>query len=415
MTRNLHSVLLICLLSLCASSGSAGDDSWPGFRGFGDSHTADTNLPLTWSDDSNLVWSKELTGYGQSSPAVWNDLAFVTSVKGDEKELLVITCLKVKSGDVVWQKEFPAAKKEKVTDYISRAAPTPAVDQQRIYAFFESGDVIALTHSGETAWSRSLTKDYGPFQGNHGLGSSPAQTEDAVIILVDHSGPSYLLALNKATGENLWKQDRASRVSWSSPVISEGPEGQEILISSNGAVECFAAKSGKPKWEVTGLKGNTVASPSVTHDAVLVGSSQTGENVLIRRGGAGNVTATHVLWRADGVTSSFGSPVIHNGRAYFVSKANALAAVDLAKGEKLWTERLPDSTWASPVVSGDRIYFFCKDGTTVVIRATAQFEKLAENKLKTDGRIYGVAVAEHGFLIRSGNRVSFVREQQSQE
>lgn len=404
-----HFVVLIitCLHGLAAV---AEDSSWPGFRGLGDSHTSSVNLPLTWSNDKNIAWKKDLPGYGQSSPVVWNGLTFVTATLGDEKETLLVICLKVETGDVVWQKEFLTSTREKVTDYISRSAPTPLVDSQRVYAFFESGDVIALTHAGEMVWTRSLTKEYGPFKGNHGVGSSPAQTDDAIVLLADHAGPSYLIALDKLTGKNAWKKDRKSRTSWSTPIVTSGPDGPEILISSNGAAECFAARTGELIWEVTDLKGNTVASPTITPEAVLIGSSQPSDNLLIRRGGKGNVTATHVVWRADAVSSSFGSPLVHEGRAYFVSKANVLGAVNMANGEKLWTERLPDSTWVSPLASGDRIYFFCKDGTTIVIRSTAAFEKLAENKLTTEGRIYGVAVAQGGFLIRGGNRLTFVRE-----
>ncbi len=403
---------ILTVISGLSVSASVADDSWPGFRGFGDSHVANVNLPLTWGDEKNVVWKKDLPGYGQSSPVVWNDLAFVTATQGDEKETLLVVCLKVESGEVVWQKEFPTSKTEKVTDYISRAAPTPVVDSQRVYAFFESGDILALTHAGETVWARSLTKEYGPFKGNHGVGSSPAQSDEALIVLVDHAGPSYLLSIEKATGKNVWKKDRKSRTSWSTPIVASGADGPEILISSNGSAECFAARTGELIWEVTDLKGNTVASPSITAEAVLIGSSQASDNLLIRRGGKGNVTATHVAWRADGASSSFGSPLIHEGRAYFVSKANVLTAVNMVNGEKLWTERLPDSTWASPLASGDRIYFFCKDGTTVVIRSTAAFEKLAENKLTTEGRVYAYAVTHGGLLIRNGNRLTFVRESQ---
>lgn len=410
MFRCVTSVWIVVVCALFSAVVVAGDNAWPGFRGIGDSHAASEKLPLTWSDDQNIAWKKDLAGYGQSSPVVWNDLAFVTSVQGSEKETLNVVCLKVETGEIVWQKDFPTSRAEKVTDYISRAAPTPLVDAHRVYAFFESGDILALTHAGETVWKRSLTREYGPFQGNHGVGSSPAQTDENVLVLVDHSGPSYLESIDKQTGKTVWKKERKSRVSWSSPIVCVGTDGPEVMVSSNGWVECFSARTGELNWEVTDLKGNTVASPTVTADSVLIGSSQPGDNLLIRRGGKGNVTATHIAWRAAGVSSSFGSPLIHDGRAYFVSKANALVAVDLAKGEKLWSERLPDATWASPVAAGDRIYFFCKDGSTIVIRSTGTFEKLAENKLSIDGRVYGVAVAHGGFLIRTGNRLTYVKE-----
>jgi outer membrane protein assembly factor BamB len=415
MCRRVQGFCLLAWCCICAGIVAADEPSWTGFRGQGDSHSTATNLPLTWSDTQNVAWKKELPGFGQSSPVVWKDFIFVTSVSGENKEKLQVTCFKVDSGDIAWQNEFPTSKPAKVSDYISRGAPTPVVDADRVYAFFESGDVVALNHAGETVWTRSLIKDYGEFQGNHGLGSSLAQTNAAVIVLVDHSGPSYLLSLDKATGQNIWKKERTSRVSWSSPIVAAGPQGQEILISSNGFVECLSAQTGDLLWEVTKVKGNTVASPSVTPQGIVVGSSQVGDNLLIRRGGQGDVSATHVAWRAEGVSSSFGSPVVNGGRAFFVSKQSVLFAVDMEKGTKLWTQRLPDSTWASPIAVGDRVYFFCNNGTTIVIRTADKFEQLAENKLTVDDKIYGVAVTHNGFVIRNGSRLTLIQEKLPQK
>src|SRR5262249_37572556 len=121
-------------------------------------------------------------------------------------------------------------------------------------------------------WSRSLVKDYGEFKGNHGLGSSPAQTDDALILLVDHSGPSYLLAVAKKTGQNLWKTERKSRGSWASPVVAERAGKPEIIVSSNGSVAGYDVASGNLLWELDGLSGNTIPSASVSANLVLVGA-----------------------------------------------------------------------------------------------------------------------------------------------
>lgn len=404
----------LILTAAAALSGSrsarAGEDHWPGFRGTGDSHARAQSLPLEWSDEKNVAWSRALTGYGQSSPVVAGGRAFVTSIKGDEKETLIVVAIAVESGEALWQKEFAASQTAKVTDTISKAAPTPVVDDKCVYAFFESGDLFALTHAGDLQWARSLTKEYGPFEGMHGLGSSPAQTAEAIVLLVDHSGPSYLMALDKTTGKNLWKVDRDPRVSWTSPVICAGTDGPEILISSNGVAQCFAAADGKLVWQIAGLKGNTLASPSPTTDSVLIGSGQPGDSLLVRRGGAGDVAATHVAWRGGEASCSFGSPLVRGERAYFVNKAGVAFAVNLESGKTLWSQRLPGSTWASPIAAGERVYFFCVDGTTIVARDSPTFEKLAENKLTIEGRIYGVAVANGGFLIRNGGRLMFVAD-----
>ena len=383
-------LLLALCLGCLAATAFAADSSWPGFRGRGDSIATEGSLPLKWDDTHNIAWKCSLPGYGQSSPVVWNGRAYVTSVVGDNKEKLGIVCVNVADGTIVWKKEYPSSQTAKATDYISRAAPTPLVDQDRLYVFFESGDFLALSHGGETIWSRCLTKDYGPYLGNHGIGSSPAQTADTVFVLTNHEGPSYLLALDKKTGKTLWKKDRPSKVSWSSPIVTVGPAGAELFVSANGVAQAFQATDGTLLWEVAGLKGNTTASPTLTAAGVLIGSSQAGQNLLIRRDAAAKVEASpktagpsdpdaRVVWRAEGVSSSFGSPLIYHDRAYFVSKSSVAYAVDLREGKTVWTHRLPDSTWASPVGHGDRVYFFGKGGVTVVARAGDNYESLAEN------------------------------------
>ena len=223
-----------------------GSTRWTGFRGNqGNSHTFATNLPLTWSETENVAWTTELPGYGQSSPVVWDGNIFVTASEGQMKETLVVLCIEMTTGKILWTKRFEASNKTERTDMISQAAPTPTVDAQHLHVFFESGDLFALSHQGEKQWHRSLAKEYGTPIGNHGIGSSIAQTDDAVILLIDHSGPSYLLSIRKTDGTNLWKLDREKRVSWTSPVISRAGNVTEILISSNGIIEAYNAENGE--------------------------------------------------------------------------------------------------------------------------------------------------------------------------
>src|SRR5690349_20795303 len=253
----------LLLATLCLSAAPA--DAWPAFRGSGDSISLARHVPLAWSEKSGVAWTAKLSGYGQSSPVIWHDRLFVTSAEGANKETALVACYDLKTGQRVWQKDFKSSEPAGVSDYISQAAPTPAVDGVRVYAFFEMGNLVALTHAGEIAWQRSLTDEYGKFLGNHGLGSSIALTDDAVIVLIDHDGPSYLLAVDKATGKNLWKVDRPQKVSWSSPIVS----GEEVIISSNGRCEAIDAKSGKQLWSVAGLDGNTVPSATVSEKLVV--------------------------------------------------------------------------------------------------------------------------------------------------
>ena len=383
---------------------------WTGFRGnHGNSHTSAINLPLTWSDTENIAWTIDLPGYGQSSPVVWDGKIFVTASEDPMKETLVVLCIKVGSGEVLWTKRFETSHKTERTDMISQAAPTPAVDAQYLYAFFESGDIFALNHQGEKEWHRSLTKEYGPFIGNHGIGSSIAQTDAAVILLIDHSAPSYLLSISKADGTNLWKRDREKRVSWTSPIISTSADATEILISSNGIVEAYNAENGERHWYVEGIQKNTVPSPTVTDEWVVVGSSQKGETLAIARGGTGDVTDTHIRWKAD-VASSFGSPLIHRDSVYVVNKAGALSCLNLETGSVFWTTRIGSSTWASPIVAGDMLYFFGKDGDTSVIQISSEQRTevsptVSINALAIESRVYRVAAINGAFLIRTGRKL----------
>tara|TARA_R110002096_G_scaffold200639_6_gene384665 strand:- start:1656 stop:2858 length:1203 start_codon:yes stop_codon:yes gene_type:complete len=389
---------LFCFSIALLALGNAQD--WTGFRGDGTSRfTKPTNLPVEWSDTRNLAWSQDLPGYGQSSPVIWGDQVFVTSADGKEKERLIIASFDLETGNPLWQGTFPASVKIGATDMVSRGAPTPVVDENCVYAFFESGDLIALNHEGERLWQRSLTSEYGEYEGGHGLGSSLAATNETLIVLADHQGASYLLSIDKKTGENVWKVDRESRISWTSPVVI----GDWIWITSNGIVETRKTSDGSQVWAVEGMEGNTVASASVSPDQqlVVIGCSAPGQSQAISRDGA-------ELWRAEKVTSSFGSPLVYDGCAYFVSRAGALRCNDLADGSLLWETRLSESCWASPVSAGGLLYFFCKDGTTFVLKPNREEpEILAQNKVSdlTGDRIYGVALTSSRFIARTGSKL----------
>jgi outer membrane protein assembly factor BamB len=402
--------LLAALMLLTA--GEAGD-CWPAFRGYGDSLSAAQSLPLHWSQDNGVAWSVDLPGYGQSSPVVWQDRVFVTSMEGENKETAVVLCFDLKSGRELWARRFPSSQRVTVSNYVSRSAPTPVVDGERVYAFFESGDLAAFSHDGHEVWKRSLTSEYGPLKGNHGVGSSPAVTDDSVVLLVSHEGPSYLLAVDKRTGKNRWKVDREAAVSWSSPIVHGGENGDELFISSSGVVEAIDAASGKVRWSINGLEGNLVPSATVGEDLVVVGSSAAGSNLAVRRGGSGDVSDSHVAWRLEEAACSFGSPLLYRGRAYFVNRSGVAQCVDVETGQALWQKRLPGSCWASPIAAGERIYFFSKTGETTVIAARDEFEVLAENNLPSEEPVVGVAAVSGRFVIRTPRKLVCIASEQS--
>ncbi len=403
-------MMLVVLTSVaiglaCTSPLVVEDLTWPGFRGEGTSVAAVKQLPLTWSVEKGVLWRKPVDGQGQSSPLIHGNRVFVTSAIGEQKEKAAITCVDLNTGKQVWQHTHPSAHPAKVTGYISFAAPTPIVDDRAVYAFFETGRFVAVDHEGNQLWNRDITQVYGTFKGNHGLGGSPVAGKDGIYLLVDHDGPSYLLKINKKTGETIWKQDRPKRVSWSSPVVVPTAEGERIVISSNGVCQELDGKTGKLIWEVTGIEGNTVPSATVHDQLVVVGSSTVGQNVAIRRGGTGDVSESHVAWTSSDATATFSSPLVYRGHVYMVSRTGVAFCVELESGKTLWKQRIKDSCWASPVGVLDRVYFFGTEGNTDVMAAGPEAKVLAENALPTDDIVYGVAIAEGRIVIRTGKEL----------
>jgi outer membrane protein assembly factor BamB len=436
-------VLFIALL------GAETDDNWPGFLGAGESAANATSVPLTWSPEKNIAWTAKLPGDGQSSPVVWNGTAYVTSLEGEMKERLYVTAISVKEGREKWRQAFDSHAPEKNSLYISRAAPTPVVDEQGVYAYFESGDVVAIDHAGQVRWTKSLADEYGKPKNKFGLAASPVQTKDAVIVLVDDEGPSYLVALAKADGRTLWKTDRTSRTSWSSPFLIPVGDSQQVVVSSAGSVDGYDPTTGKLLWSYSEVGGNTAATPiAYANGSFLVGASVGRENeqraenakksnLAMRIEQVDGQWTPKVLWRTEQATPSFGSPMVYRGYAYWVNRQGVVYCFDAATGEAKYTQRTKQSVWATPVGIGDRVYLFGKDGLTTVIAAGPEFKVLAENQLWDPAAVkpdpaqgakedseekrrsaamfsgpvqYGVAVTGGSLLIRTGNALYCVRE-----
>lgn len=417
--------------------------NWPDFLPNTRNSPVNADLPVQWAPGENISWSADLPGDGQSSPVVWSGLVVVTSVEGDMKDRNLVTCIDLESGKQVWQKSFDSSLKVKSSLYVSRAAPTPAADQSGVVVLFESGDLVALDWSGEVRWQRSLIESYGAIEAEFGLAASLAQHDDTVFVLIENNGPSYLVALDKSTGQTQWKVDRRSVISWSSPAVMTLVAVPQVVVSSVGSVDSYNAKSGKLLWTIDGLGGNTVATPSQVDDKRLIIGAAPGRgeadasgaaesNLMIEVSATNDEVDAKVLWKAGKAMASFSSPVAYQGVGYWVNRAGIVFAVDLEDGSELFAQRIDQAPWATAIGTKDRVYFFGKDGTTTVIRSGKSFEKLASNVLwapddfKSDtgagereqtperraaaamfsGPIqYGVAIANDSLLIRTGSRL----------
>ncbi len=385
--------------------GSVGQGAsrWPGFRGGADANVSRAaRLPLTWSDES-VTWRASTPGFGQSSPVIWDGIVFLTSIEGALKETLWVSAVSLDDGSQRWRRSFSASEPLEWNDYVSKGAPTPAVDADRLYAFFASGDLLALTHDGETVWHRNLSGDYGSVGGNHGVGNSVLLTERAVVVLLTRRTYSYLLAVAPDTGETLWKADREAGVAWSTPVLT--PDGEEIVVSASGRIEGFDPDTGRLLWSFTDLEGNHVPSPTITDDLVIVGGLRVAANLALHRPGTGAPDGGAVAWTASSA-SSFSSPFAYRDCVFWVNPAGAARCLAPDSGAVRWTHRLPASTWATPLGHGDLVYFFTTRGVTQVLRASAEAPQVvATNQLSVDAPVTGFAAVDDAIVIRAGGDV----------
>lgn len=434
------------VLSLMVFSGEPGG-RWPAFLGAGATRVEFNTVPVHWSPTENLAWKRPLAGYGQSSPVIWDGRVYVTTVEGVNKETLHVICLRLDDGEVLWDRSVDSTFPQESSVYISRAAPTPVVDEHGVYAYFESGDVLALSHEGQPRWSRSLSNDYGRPQNEFGLSGSPVQTADRILILVDDPGPSYVVALSKATGAVLWKTDRKSRKSWVSPALIPFDETVQLVVSSAGSVDGYDPATGKHLWEFGDVGGNTGTTPLAAGNGMFLVSASPGRDggdaeaarksnglMVVER--SGDRWQPRFVWSNPAPTPSWGSPIVNEGRAYWVNRVGAVYCLDAASGQVDYMERVKQGCWATPIGAGAHIYFFGKDGLTTVLNSGAKFQVLAENSLwsadspppnhvptpenESEERrrsaamfsrptVYAAAIVNGSILLRTGSQVFCVR------
>lgn len=380
------------IVALLAPRSHAQTAAWPAFLGAGASQTTAASLPLQWTTTDGVAWKTTLTGHGQSSPVAYGDRVFVTTVDGPMKDQFLLTCIDLKNGAILWKHATKNSAPVANSTFVSRAAPTPVVTPDQIIVFYESGDCVALSHQGKVLWQRDLGNEFGRFQAEFGLAASPCLAGDSVIVLIEHDGPSSLLALDRSSGDIRWRTERTSRRSWSSPArfVVDGIE--QIVVSSSGSIDGYDAKDGTRLWSYDDVAGNTGATPmDVGNGTLLVGASagrggepdaktkQSNGLYRIRRNADG--WQVERAWSSDKLSISWASPIQHQGYAYWVNRVGVVTCVAVDSGEIQYSERIAQSCWATPIAIDDRIYFFGKDGITTVLASGPEFRKLSENPL----------------------------------
>ncbi len=399
--------------ALCVSVVRA--EPWPGFRGAaGTGVSTETNLPVTWSETENLAWQADLPGRGASSPAVVGDRIYVTSQ--DEDEQLWVIAIDRKDGRILWEKNVGEGT---LVGYgppnlfrgrNNAATPTPSADEEHVWAFFGTGHLVCLDPSGEVVWSHNLAEEYAAYDIKFGMASSPRLWGDLLYVACMHKGPSYVVAFNKETGDEVWFADRTLPAvadgtdAYSSPVILESSDGDQLVVVGADHVNAYDTQTGEQIWISAGLKvkseyGRLNASPTICEGAIVCASR--GESTIaVRTGGKGDITESHRLWNYKNMADC-PTPTCHNGIVYAPRDDGTGRAFDALTGKRYWQKRLKGKVYrASPVVADGKVYILSKEGICTVIEEGRTFKLLAENKLP--GEFFATPAISDGFIYLRG-------------
>ncbi len=417
------------------SFAAAGD--WLHWRGpTGNGTAPDAKPPIEWGESKNLRWKVEIPGNGSASPIIVGNRVFIATAVEDENargarrsdprrptetraagqeeperrrdrrrgrggrrggrgrggpptvtQSFTLLCLDRKSGDTLWTKV--AAKTVPHEGHHGDhgfASASPCSDGERVYTHFGSRGLFCYDLAGKLIWEKA---DFGKMETRNGFGegSSPTVYKDVVIVPWDHQGPSYLVVLDKKTGDVRWRVDRDEPTCWATPLVVEHNGKEQIIVSGENHARGYDLKSGDELWRCSGQTGRPVASPVAGHGLAFVGSGFRGSFLgAFRLGARGDLKGTDgVAWQLKSSTPDIPSPLLSGTRLYFhAARKNIISCYDAPSGEPHYgptrVEGLGD-TYASPIAANGYVYLTDRSGTTVVIKDADKLEIVATNEL----------------------------------
>lgn len=389
--------------SAAAVSDPAADASrnWPAWRGpefNGVSPTA--NPPTRWSEQENIRWKQPIPGAGSSTPIVWNDLVFVLTAIPDgdgssaspanetpsTRQKFTVLALDRATGKPRWERnprtQVPHEGHHKDHGF---ASASPVTDGEVLIASFGSYGIYAFNFQGSLLWE----KDLGDMRtrNSFGEGSSPALHGNTVVILWDHEGDDFIVALDRKTGAELWRAKREEPTGWSTPLILSSGGKPIVVVNGTNKVRAYDLATGKLLWEAGGQTANAIPTPVPFEDRVIVTSGFRGSALqVIRLGRTGDLTGSDaIVWNRSKNTPYVPSPLLYGTHLFYLSGNNAMLSIADATTGTLGVdaERLSgiQGVYASPVGAAGRVYVAGRDGGTLVLKNALTLEVLATNKL----------------------------------
>ena len=428
-TKSMHRSLIIllcyaCLLAVTAPTALPQETTerfqWPSFRGPLASGIADgQNPPTAWDPETgrNVLWSTPLPGLGHSSPVVWDERIYLTTAVSDdpnsifrygtdgrmdrrsdrERNAWYVYSIDRRDGEVVWARQLisgnPSVQRHPKNSY---ASATPTTDGKHVVVLVATGDLFCYDFDGNLLWDLDLGPiDAGASYDNAyqwGAASSPIIWQDLVIVQVDQQVGSFIGAFDVSTGEEVWRTPRDLISSFSTPTIHVGTQRTELVTNGAGTMHGYDPTSGEELWRMSGSSLNTTPTPVSDQELIYVASGyRTRPIFAIRAGAAGDISLAddensnaHVAWSSPRDGPYIATPLVYRGYLYVVSANGVLTVFHAITGERVYKRRIGDTGGAysaSPIAADGRIYLTSEDGDIFVIKAGAEYELLATNRM----------------------------------
>lgn len=405
-------------LLLVGTGFAAAQENWPQFRGpHANNHADSTTLPMRWSETENIRWKTPLHDSGWSSPVIWGDQIWVTAATEDGKQDFAL-CIDKNSGKIVhdiklWENEKPSPLGNTLNGY---ASCTPVIEPGRVYVHFGSYGTACLdTASGRILWQR---RDL-PCEHFRGPGSSPILFENLLIFHMDGYDYQYIVALDKGTGETVWKTDRNIEYGtkngdlmkgFSTPLVIEAAGKTQLISPSSMATISYDPRTGREYWRVRYKTHSGAGMPVFGQGLVYLNTGFGKADLLaVQPDGEGDVTATHVLWAAKKSIGSKPSQVLVDDLIFNVHDTGVASCLDAKTGEELWSKRLGGDFSASPLYADGKIYYCGQDGNTTIVKPAREYLELAKNTLE-DGFMASPAVTGKALILRTRSAIYRVEE-----
>jgi outer membrane protein assembly factor BamB len=376
---------------------------WDRFRGPNGTGVSQSKaIPVKWGKE-NVLFKTPLPGSGHSSPIIVGSKVLLLSATNKER---LILCFDADTGKQLWSQKIKGDV-GKTHRKSSLASATPCSDGERVFCVVWDGsavELLAFTLDGKEAWKAPL----GEFKSQHGPGFSPMLVDGKVIVNNDQDGKAVLLAFDAKSGTQVWKAEReAYRASYSTPIVTQGAEGRELLVTSTAGITAYNPEDGKEVWKYVwpfgGKPLRTVGSSVIAENMVFACAGDgAGDRAMIavKLGGKGNVTKTNLVWSLDNGTPYVPTLLAKDKHLYTLTDDGIAICREASSGKEIWRGRVTSGVSASPVMIDGKVYAFGEKGDVSVFAAVPEeFKVLAKNSIG-EGIIASPAVARDRLYIR---------------